>query len=134
MTSLDKFVPTAAHRTQWALATTLALLFAAGSTSLLLLTQESMHTPGGVGDGALAGCVIVFLVSVFAMGASLGLAVVPKRVAERGHARAFSLAMGLAVTGLLFAYPTPLLCFTGPIAGLMLIGAGALFVRTWRAP
>lgn len=134
MTSHDQFTPTGAHRTQWALATTLALLFAMGSTFLLLLTEESMHTRGGVGDGALAGCVLAFLVSVFAMGASLGMAVVPKGVAERGHARAFSMAMGLVVTGLLFALPTPLLCFTGPIAGLMWVGAGAIFVRTRRAP
>ena len=68
----DKLTPDGAYRMQWALATVLSLLFAVGSIFLLLLTEESMRTRGGVGGGAIVGCMIAFFASVVAMGASLG--------------------------------------------------------------
>lgn len=135
MTSrVDKRVPDGAQRVQWSLAAVLSLLFAIGSIFLLLLTTESMHTPGGVGRFAFACCVLVFLMSLFAMGASLGMAALPAGVAKRDRAGMFAMAMGLVVLGLPFVYPTPLVLCTAPVGLLMWLGAGLLFVRTRRAP
>ena len=74
------------------------------------------------------------LVCVFAVGASLGMATVPRRVSERGLARAFSFAMGFVLLGLVLAFPTPYFCFTAPLTLLAWVCASALFMYARRAP
>jgi len=126
------FESSAGRRLLWSLGA-LALLALGAAIFLGLIVFYAETTTGPFG-GMMPGQVFAVAVTmpVFGFGVCVGMAFVPRAVAERRRSRDFAAAMGLAAVGLVFFLPTPLFCLSAPLGALAVAGAIALFRRSRR--
>lgn len=96
---------------------------------LMIASEELAGHQGQQWGPAFQLLPVVATVTLLAVGALLGLALVPGVVVERGQRRTFSLASALTVVALGFAIPTPLALFTWPLGAVAAVAAIVLFRR-----
>jgi len=124
--------PTIARRLLWSLAALGSLVLGAGVLFGLMVFYEATSTSAFGSSLPLHVLALAVTLPVFAFGSCLGMAVVPRGVAERQRSRDFGVAMGLAWLGLLLVLPTPLICFSAPLGALAVAVSVALFLRLRR--
>lgn len=112
-----------------------ALVFGAAVTLALLVVGDLTRAPGALAGGVpFPVLAAVATATAAGVGACVGLAAVPARVASRGGRATFAAGSALVAVAALFALPTMLACYTWPAAAAALVGAGALFRRAVRGP
>lgn len=125
--------PHPTHRLAWALGALGAGAVFVVALVVIVVVDDATRDPGAMGGHVpMYVWALGVTAPTFVFGACLGMALVPRSVVERGRAREFGVAAGLAVLGALLSMPTVLWCVTGPPGALALAAAFALFLRTRR--
>ncbi len=125
--------PEPSRRFLWALAALGSLAIGAVILFAIVVIDDATRAPSSFGGGVpFAPMAAAVMIPVIAFGACVGMAVVPRSVAERGRSRELAAAVALTCLTVVLLLPSALFCFTAPIGLVALLAAVALFVRIRR--